>query len=102
MGPNETQWSVDNILQTASRYDTIIFCVADANSARVAQTLRTLSRQGKRVIIFAIMSPVLVTDFDWADTILLGYSYSPYSLEALVGACAGEFEPQGIEPISSN
>ena len=102
MGPNETQWSVDNILQTASRYDTIIFCVADANSARVAQTLRTLSRQGKRVIIFAIMSPVLVADFDWADTILLGYSYSPYSLEALVGACAGEFEPQGIEPISSN
>ena len=102
MGPNETQWSVDNILQTASRYDTIIFCVADANSARVAQTLRTLSRQGTRVIIFAIMSPVLVADFDWADTILLGYSYSPYSLEALVGACAGEFEPQGIEPISSN
>lgn len=102
MGPNETQWSADNILQTASRYDTIIFCVADANSARVAQTLRTLSRQGKRVIIFAIMSPVLVTNFDWADTILLGYSYSPYSLEALVGACAGEFEPQGIEPISSN
>ena len=102
MGPNETQWSADNILQTASRYDTIVFCVADANSARVAQTLRTLSRQGKRVIIFAIMSPVLVTDFDWADTILLGYSYSPYSLEALVGACAGEFEPQGIEPISSN
>ena len=102
MGPNETQWSADNILQTASRYDTIIFCVADENSARVAQTLRTLSRQGKRVIIFAIMSPVLVTDFDWADTILLGYSYSPYSLEALVGACAGEFEPQGIEPISSN
>lgn len=102
MGPNETQWSADNILQTASRYDTIIFCVADANSARVAQTLRILSRQGKRVIIFAIMSPVLVTDFDWADTILLGYSYSPYSLEALVGACAGEFEPQGIKPISSN
>lgn len=102
MGPNETQWSADNILQTASRYDTIIFCVADANSVRVAQTLRTLSRQGKRVIIFAIMSPVLVADFDWADTILLGYSYSPYSLEALVGACAGEFEPQGIEPISSN
>ena len=102
MGPNETQWSSDNILQTAERYDTIIFCVADANSARVAQTLRRLSEQGKRVIIFSIMSPILVTDFDWADTILFGYSYSPYSLEALVGACAGEFEPQGVEPISNN
>ena len=102
MGPNETQWTTDNILQTATRYDTIIFCVADANSARVAQSLRALSQQGKRVMIFAIMSPVLVTDFDWADTVLLGYSYSPYSLEALIGACAGEFEPQGIEPVSSN
>lgn len=102
MGPNETQWSADNILQTAARYDTIIFCVVDANSARVAQTLRQLSQQGKRVIIFSIMSPILVTDFDWADTILFGYSYSPYSLEALIGACAGEFEPQGIEPISNN
>lgn len=102
MGPNETQWSSDNILQTAARYDTIIFCVVDANSARVAQTLRQLSQQGKRVIIFSIMSPVLVTDFDWADTILFGYSYSPYSLEALIGACAGEFEPQGIEPINNN
>lgn len=102
MGPNETQWTSDNILQTASRYDTIIFCVADANSAQAAQALRTLARQGKRVIIFAIMSPVFVANFDWADTVLLGYSYSPYTLEALVGACAGEFEPKGTEPISGN
>lgn len=102
MGPNETQWTSDNILQTASRYDTIIFCVADANSAQAAQALRTLARQGKRVIIFAIMSPVFVANFDWADTVLLGYSYSPYTLDALVGACAGEFEPKGTEPISGN
>ncbi|MBQ7619547.1 MAG: glycoside hydrolase family 3 protein [Treponema sp.] len=99
MGPNETQWAADNIPQTAQGYDTIIICVADKNSAAAAKSLEGLARSGKKVVIFAIMSPVLVEDFDWADTILLGYSYSPYTLEALVGAAAGEFEAPGVEPI---
>ena len=99
MGPNETQWTADNIPQTADGYDTIIICVADQNSARVAQSLRPLAERKKRVVIFSIMSPVLTKGFDWADTILLGYGYSPYTLEALVGAAAGEFEPTGVEPI---
>ncbi len=99
MGPNETQWAAQNIPQTAQGYDTIIICVADQNSAQAAQSLRPLAAAGKKVVVFAIMSPVLVKDFDWADTILLGYSYSPYALEALVGAAAGEFVPPGTEPI---
>lgn len=99
MGPNETQWAADNIPQTAQGYDTIIICVADKNSAAAAKSLEGLARSGKKVVIFSIMSPVLVKDFDWADTILLGYSYSPYTLEALVGAAAGEFEAPGVEPI---
>ena len=99
MGPNETQWAADNIPQTAQGYDTIIICVADKNSAAAARSLKPLAKAGKKVVVFAIMSPVLVEDFDWADTILLGYSYSPYTLEALVGAAAGEFEAPGVEPI---
>lgn len=99
MGPNETQWAADNIPQTANGYDTIIICVADKNSAAAARSLKPLAKAGKKVVVFAIMSPVLVEDFDWADTVLLGYSYSPYALEALVGAAAGEFEAPGVEPI---
>ena len=99
MGPNETQWAAENILSTAQGYDTIIMCVADQNSAAVAKSLSAIAGR-KRVVIFAIMSPVLVKDFEWADTILLGYSYSPYALEALVGAAAGEFVPPGTEPIN--
>ncbi|MCR5045068.1 MAG: glycoside hydrolase family 3 protein, partial [Treponema sp.] len=100
MGPNETEWAAQNIPIYAQNYDTIIICVADQNSATAAKSLKSLAAAGKRVVIFAIMSPVLVQDFDWADTILLGYSYSPYSLEALVGAAAGEYEAQGVEPIA--
>ena len=99
MGPNETQWAADNIPQTANNYDTIIICVADKNSAAAARSLKPLAKAGKKVVVFAIMSPVLVEDFDWADTVLLGYSYSPYTLEALVGAAAGEFDAPGVEPI---
>lgn len=99
MGPNETQWAADNIPQTAQGYDTIIICVADQNSANAAKSLKPLAARGKKIVIFAIMSPVLVQGFDWADTILLGYSYSPYTLEALVGAAAGEFDAPGVEPI---
>ena len=100
LGPNETQWAADNIPQTAQSYDTIIMCVADQNSAAVARALKPLANRGKKIVIFAIMSPVLVEGFDWADTVLLGYSYSPYALEALVGAAAGEFDPPGVEPIN--
>ena len=99
MGPNEAQWAAENILSTAQGYDTVIMCVADQNSAAVAKSLSAIAGR-KRVVIFAIMSPVLVQNFDWADTDLLGYSYSPYALEALVGAAAGEFDPPGVEPIN--
>ncbi len=99
MGPNETQWAAENILATAQGYDTIIICVADQNSASVAKSLSAVAGK-KRVVVFGIMSPHLVESFDWADTILLGYSYSPYTLEALVGAAAGEYQPQGTEPVS--
>ena len=99
MGPNESKWAADNIPQTAQGYDTIIICVADKNSAAAARSLKPLAQAGKKVAVFAIMSPILVEGFDWADTILLGYSYSPYTLEALVGAAAGEFNAPGVEPI---
>jgi beta-N-acetylhexosaminidase len=98
MGPNETQWMSENIRSVARSYDTIIFCVANENSATVAKQLRGL---GKRVIILSIMSPVDAFDLAWADTILMGYSYSPYTFEALFAALAGDFRPRGTLPLSA-
>ena len=56
-------------------------------------------KMGKRVIILSVLSPVPVMNFKWADTILFGYSYSPYTFKALFGALNGEYEPQGILPL---
>ena len=49
------------------------------------------------------MSPVYVLeDFDWADTVLCGYSYSSYSFAALFGALSGEFVPRGEIPLGKH
>lgn len=97
---NYSSWNADGLYYTARRYDTIIITVYDRHTANIAKRLRDM---GKRVIILSIMSPVhVLEDFDWADTILCGYSYSNYSYAALFGALAGEFEPQGKIPLDGD
>ena len=95
-GPNFVKWTEDNLPALASQYDVIIFCVAEANSAKMAKCLKKLK---KKVVIFSVLTPVHVLDFDWADTILLGYGYSPYSYKALYGALCGDFYPTGKLPL---
>lgn len=96
MGPNEALWMCDHIMETASAYETIIICVDSKNSATLAKHLKN---SGKRVIILSIMTPVDAFDIPSADTILMGYSYSPYTFNALFGALAGEYTPHGVLPL---
>jgi len=96
MGPNQADWMANNIESTARSFDTIIICVSNERSASIARRLRG---SGKKVIIMSALTPVHVLDMKWADTILLGYSYSPYTFQALFGALNGEFEPQGSLPL---
>ncbi len=96
LGPIQTDWMSNNLEALAKNYDTIIICVANERSATIAKRLRN---SGKRVIIMSVLSPVPVLDFKWADTILLGYSYSPFTFKALFGALNGEFAPQGKIPL---
>lgn len=100
LGPNETAWMSDNILKTAESFDTIIFCVSSERSATIAQALSPLKKAGKNIIVFSIMTPSYSFVLDWADTILTGYSYSPYTFEALFGALNGEYTVRGTLPYS--
>ena len=97
LGPNETEWMCNNILKSINGYDTIIICVSNERSARSASMLKDC---GKRVIVFSIMSPVNSFDLDWADEILLGYSYSGYTFVALYAALNGEFTVKGSMPFT--
>lgn len=95
-GPNETQWVLDNISSVVSGYDTVIICVSSDNHKKIAEYFKKVD---KKVIILSTMSPVIVEDMTWADTILLGYSWRcDYSLKAMIGALAGDYVPSGIKP----
>ena len=95
-GPNETQWVLDNISKIATGYDTVIISVASENHAKIANWFKG---RGKKVIILCTMSPELTESLQWADTILLGYSWRcDYSMTAMLAALHGEYEPQGVRP----
>ena len=81
----------------ARRFDTVIFCVSDPGSARLAKSLKDA---GCRVIIISILSPNYVIDLDFADTILLAYSYSDFSFQAVAAALAGEIDILGNLPLT--
>ena len=98
MGPNERAWMSNNLVALASKYSTVIICVADAASARVAESLKN---HGVSVVVISVLAPVPAMDLaQWADTVLMAYSYSPYSFNAVFGALAGEFTVRGVFPLA--
>ena len=95
IGPNETQWVCDNLPPVAQGYDTIIVCVSNERTARIAESVR---KSGKKVVVLSIMAPAFGSALTWADDILAGYSYSGFTFQALFGALAGEYEMVGVLP----
>lgn len=90
-------WNGKRLASMAPEYDTIIFYVVNEAGAQIA---KRLAGCGKRVIILSALTPVpVLSGFEFADTILFGYSYSPYTFKALFAALAGDFEPEGKVPL---
>lgn len=95
-GPNETQWVIDNLPVGSYGYDTVIICVSSENHVKIAQYFKDTN---KKVIILNTMSPTLTESLQWADTILIGYSWRcDYSMKAMLAALNGEFVPGGVKP----
>lgn len=98
LGPIGIDWNGNQLEAMAVGYDTIIFYVPNREGAQIA---KRLAHSGKRVIIMSVLTPVpVLSGFDFADTILFGYSYSPYTFKALFAALAGDFEPEGKVPLN--
>ncbi|MCR5725311.1 MAG: glycoside hydrolase family 3 protein [Treponema sp.] len=97
MGPYHGLWVHDNLIPLARSYDTIIVCVDCQNNV---DALRELQYTGKRIIVMSIQSPVPAMSMTWADTVLFGYSYSPYTFKALFAALCGDFDPAGALPLN--
>ncbi len=93
---NQAEYDAVTLKDTAASFSLIIVNVYDQHSARIAESLKD---SGKKIIILSTQSPVPVLNFDWADTILLGYSYSKYSYQALFAALRGDYKPKGHFPL---
>lgn len=93
---DNVQELIDGINYAARDCDTVIICVANEKHQRIAQSLKNSK---KKVVIVSTMSPIFSESLNWADSVLLGYSwYCDYTMEAMVAALNGEFEPQAIKP----
>ena len=89
--------SVDAIRNQAEYYDTVIILVVNPAGVRIA---RELARTDVRTVIISGLSPVpVMKGFDWADSILMCYSYSHFSFKAAFACLGGDFEPQGTLPL---
>ena len=100
LGPNETQAAINQLSYKAENVDTIFVCVWDNNSFKIAESLKRYQSKGKKIVIFSIMSPVISFNLTWPDTVLFGYSYSPYSFMGLAAVASGKINPTGVLPIS--
>ena len=95
-GPNEAQWVIDNIGPVQKGYDTIIICVSNENHVKMANYFKN---SDKKIIILCNDRPTLTESLQWADAILLGYSWRcDFSIQALLGAVNGEYETIGVKP----
>lgn len=97
IGPNETQWVCDNIGKIVPAYDTIIVMVYSERTARIAEWLK---QYGKKTVVFSIMTPTNALHLDWADDIIVGYSYSDFTIKAMFGALTGEYKAEGKLPFT--
>ena len=98
LGPVGIDYNGKQIEEMAQTHSTIIFYVPNAEGAEIA---KRLANSGKRVIILSGLSPIpVLTGFEFADSILCGYSDSAYTFKALFAALAGEFVPEGEMPLN--
>ena len=97
-GPIHIDWMSRRLPGMASGYDVVIALIDDKGSAQIISTLKD---SGVPVIIFSTMAPSFSLPFaDWADSVIMGYSWSDFSIKALFSALAGDFEVEGEFPLS--
>ena len=97
-GPIHIDWMSRRLPGMASGYDVVIALIDDKGSAEIISTLKDT---GVPVILFSTMAPSFSLPFaSWADSVIMGYSWSDFSIKALFSALAGDFEAEGTFPLS--
>jgi beta-N-acetylhexosaminidase len=87
---------LERVSRIASRYEVVVFCLANYNSLEVLETLQ--SYPGTLVVISAL-SPVYLRETPWVQTAVAVYGTGGESFRAGFAALAGDFEPEGRIPV---
>ena len=87
---------LERIPRIASRYDTVVFCLANYNSLEVLETLRTFPGT---LVVISTLSPVYLRDTPWAENVLAVYGTGKESFRAGFAALIGDFRPEGRIPV---
>ncbi len=91
---------VEELRRIVPLYDTVIFCLANPNSARVLESLReTIRSSDSRLIVFSVLTPVYIDRIPWIDSALAVYGLGDESFKAGFAVIAGDFVPRGEIPL---
>jgi beta-N-acetylhexosaminidase len=87
--------NIDELIDYASRADTIIFSLSSSEGVRVLRRLQPLR---KRIIVLSVLSPVHIERVPWVNGAVAVYSYAPESFAAAFSAITGRIIAEGRLP----
>jgi beta-N-acetylhexosaminidase len=87
---------LERVPRIASRYDVVVFCLANYNSLEILETLESFSGT---LVVLSTLSPVYLRDTPWVRTALAVYGTGKESFRAGFAALSGDFEPEGRIPV---
>ncbi len=87
---------ISELKARAARYDTLIFCLANPNSAEVLRQLRGIDT---KIIVISVLTPVYLRSIPWIGTGLAVYGTGEDSFTAGFAALKGMIPAEGIVPI---
>ncbi len=91
---------IQQLLDVASKYSIIIFCVANPNSMQVLEGLKSLEKSGTKIIAFSALSPTYLRNEPWVSSAIAVYGMGEQSFAAGFAVLRGDFPAEGTMPIS--
>ncbi len=86
----------ERLRSVVERYDTLIYCLSDVNTAEV---LASIGDPSTRIIVVSTLTPAYLADLPAVDIAVAVYGRTVDSFRAGLSAVAGEYEPVGRLPF---
>jgi len=90
------QQDLRRLRNKAADYDTVMYCLANPNSAQILSQLKNLN---VNLIVFSTLNPGYILKEPWVESALAVYGYGDESFKAGFGVLKGEIEARGSLPI---